>query len=143
MKLGSTSTPTVTEYLSSLPAGSVVGIDPNLHTISDATKLIQTLNEKNIQIRAVEPNLVDSVWGDLQPGLPKYPVRVHDLKYAGMTVQEKLTKIREKMRAEKIGSLVVGALDEVCWLFNIRGCDSEFNQLALAYALVTNGKEHY
>ena len=140
MKGGLPSTPTIAEYLSSFPSGTTVGFDPNVHTINYITKLTQALNEKDIQIRAMDRNLVDSVWGSDQPTLPKRPIRVQLLKHAGLTVKEKLARIREKMSAEGAGAMVVSSLDEVCWLYNIRGCDSDYNQLTLAYALISAGK---
>jgi Xaa-Pro aminopeptidase len=34
-------------------------------------------------------------------------------------------------------ALVVSALDEVCWLFNLRGQDIPYNPVFMSYALIT------
>lgn len=39
-------------------------------------------------------NLVDAAWGPERPGLPDAPMRVHDLQWAGQTIQQKLTEVR-------------------------------------------------
>eukprot|EP01094_Clydonella_sp_ATCC50884_P027215 TRINITY_DN7724_c0_g1_i1.p1 TRINITY_DN7724_c0_g1~~TRINITY_DN7724_c0_g1_i1.p1 ORF type:complete len:441 (+),score=120.22 TRINITY_DN7724_c0_g1_i1:308-1630(+) len=59
------------------------------------------------------------------------------MKYVGVSSEEKITNLREALRLKKADAFVVVALDEVAWLFNIRGNDVEFNPVVLSYALVT------
>lgn len=46
--------------------------------------------EKGIKMVTIQENLVDTVWGSEKPPMPKSPVFVHDVKYAGLTVKEKM-----------------------------------------------------
>jgi Xaa-Pro aminopeptidase len=57
--------------------------------------------------------------------------------FAGQSVEYKLEAVRAALRKAGAGSLVVCALDEVAYLFNIRGGDVAHCPVALAYALVS------
>lgn len=78
------------------------------------------------------------MWQD-RPAKPVEPVTVQDGKYTGMSVDEKLTKIREMLKTgkPKAVGLVANMLDEVAWLFNLRGTDIPFNPVFFGYGLVT------
>ncbi|KAJ8613881.1 hypothetical protein CTAYLR_008685 [Chrysophaeum taylorii] len=126
VKSGESGVPTVADFLKS--AGKV-GIDSFACSGSFATNL----RSKGAEMLFLESNLVDEVWTD-RPALPSKPLRVHPLKLAGESVASKLSRVREATTAD---ALVVAALDEVCWLLNVRGGDVECNPVALAYAVVT------
>lgn len=82
-------------------------------------------------------NLVDPVWGSARPDRPKNPVFVLDVnKYAGRAHAEKLGHVRQELEKQKARALVVTMLDEVVWLFNLRGSDIDFNPVFFAYAVV-------
>ena len=49
------------------------------------------------------------------------------LVIAGKTVLEKLTDVRAVLTENSAFALVITALDEVAWLFNIRGGDVNYN----------------
>lgn len=84
----------------------------------------------------VKENLVDLIWED-QPARPSNEIFHLADEYAGQTVSEKINALREKLT--KIGSpgLVVSQLDEVAWLFNLRGSDIPYNPVFFAYAILT------
>ena len=46
-------------------------------------------------------------------------------------------RVRQELEKQKARALVVAMLDEVAWLFNLRGADIEFNPVFFAYAVVT------
>ncbi|MFR3505857.1 MAG: aminopeptidase P family N-terminal domain-containing protein, partial [Waltera sp.] len=56
---------------------------------------------------------------------------------AGKSVEEKLTQTREKMAKDCANALLLTKLDDLMWLFNIRGCDVECNPVAMSYAYIT------
>lgn len=66
------------------------------------------------------------VWAD-RPSKPLSPATVYPVSLAGQSSAEKVAAVREAMVAEKAGALVVSALDELAWLFNIRGTDVDYN----------------
>jgi Xaa-Pro aminopeptidase len=87
-------------------------------------------------------NFVDLVWGSAQPERPKNPVFALDVKYAGKGHTDKLGNVRQELEKQKARALVVTMLDEVAWLFNLRGSDIEFNPVFFAYAVVSADNVH-
>ena len=81
-------------------------------------------------------NLVDLLWGSRRPPVPRQPIQVHPDMYAGETVASKVVRVREAMVDAGCAVLVVTALDQVAWLFNLRGSDIACNPVFFAYALV-------
>lgn len=63
-------------------------------------------------------NLVDNIWKS-RPMPPSKPIRVHDLKYAGMDVESKLSSLRSELVAAGSSAIVISMLDEVAWLLNL------------------------
>lgn len=115
-----------------------MGIDPTLHTIESAESLRKHLQAAGMKLVPLESNPVDTVWGDDRPAPPKSVMRVHDLKWAGVTVADKITKLRQEMKEAEAVALAVTMLDEVAWLFNLRGSDVPHNPVFLSYALITD-----
>jgi len=139
MKAGLPTTPTISQYLiEKLPAGARVGVDSRMASKENYVKLQQELekSDKHLFLVAVEPNLIDLVWND-KPSRPDTPVFIHEMKYAGKSHADKLNTIRDLLKKENAYALVVSALDEVAWLFNLRGSDVEFNPVFISYAIVT------
>ena len=57
--------------------------------------------------------------------------------WPGVAWQDKLEWLRAEMSKKQVDGVVVSALDEVAWLFNLRGSDVPYEPVLLAYALVT------
>lgn len=55
----------------------------------------------------------------------------------GKPFEEKLTELRKELTEKKSSGMVVSMLDEVAWLFNLRGSDIDYNPVFFAYALIT------
>jgi Xaa-Pro aminopeptidase len=137
-KLGVPGTPTGKDWLATtLDEGAKVGIDTRLFPREIYMKLGARLARKKIELKSIDENLVDAVWPD-QPSRPEDPVKPHDVKYAGESVERKLERLRDRLKEEAAGAHVVTMLDAVAWLFNIRGTDVAFNPVAIAYAIVTD-----
>lgn len=66
-----------------------------------------------------ELNLVDEVWKESRPKPPNKPIRIHDLKYAGLDVASKLSFLRAEFREAGASAIVISMLDEVAWLLNL------------------------
>jgi Xaa-Pro aminopeptidase len=141
MKVGTSGVPNPAEYLATtLPAGSVVGVDATVHSAEAYRKLASELQAKGVCVKNLAVHPVDAVWGADRPSLPTGKVREHPLEYAGKSTQEKINEVRQIMKQNGAEALVVTMLDEIAWLFNIRGCDVECNPVALSYALLTTGE---
>lgn len=71
-------------------------------------------------------NLVDLVWKD-RPAVEKSQVRFLSDKYTGRSVADKLADVRKAVKENGADAIVLTALDDIAWVFNIRGNDVEFN----------------
>lgn len=84
----------------------------------------------------VSENLVDQIWTD-RPPRPAEPVIVLSEKYSGKSFKEKLEDLRKDLKKKKSAGMVVSMLDEVAWLFNLRGSDIPYNPVFFSYAAVS------
>lgn len=82
-------------------------------------------------------NLVDVVWGEDRPSHPKNPIYTLDQEYSGETHTDKIKRLRNEITKQGAKAMVVTMLDEVAWLFNLRGSDIAYNPVFFAYAVVT------
>ncbi|KAJ5908590.1 hypothetical protein N7495_001272 [Penicillium taxi] len=119
--------------------GKTVGVDPSLITASGARKLIDKLGKDGASssLVMVEQNLIDVVWGVNRPQRPCEKLRVHPVKYAGKKFQEKISDLRKELETRKRAGIIISTLDEIAWLFNLRGSDIPYNPVFFAYAVVT------
>jgi Xaa-Pro aminopeptidase len=137
MKAGQSDTPTMSAFLTSeLVSGSGVAIDPSLHAAAPLSGIKTILKKNGIDVVSVPHNLVDRAWKNARPGMPASPVRVHPASFAGRSVRDKLQDVRAEMTSEGASVLVSGALDEVAWLYNVRGADVPCNPVTISYAIV-------
>lgn len=62
---------------------------------------------------------MDEIWKDSRPEPPNKPIRVHELKYAGVDVASKLSSLRNELAAAGSSAIVISMLDEIAWLLNL------------------------
>ncbi|KAI5077889.1 hypothetical protein GOP47_0007713 [Adiantum capillus-veneris] len=138
MRAGTPGVPSYGEWLrDQLNPGASVAIDPLLFSIEAARELERCLLSRDQKLVLLEgSNLVDDVWGDARPKLPTSPLRVHDLKFSGVDVATKLGNLRKDLTSAGATAIAVTMLDEVAWLFNLRGNDVPHNPVAYAYAMI-------
>ena len=79
----------------------------------------------------MKENLVDQVWASSRPARPANEVFHLSDQYTGETVGQKLSLLREKLSKAGSPGLVVSQLDEVAWLFNLRGSDIPYNPVSI------------
>jgi Xaa-Pro aminopeptidase len=118
-----------------LTANDRIAYDPWLHTVDNAERLAKTCAAAGAAFVPIEPDLVDAIWTD-RPPPPLGPVRLHDLRYAGETAEDKLRRIRAEIVKLKADALVVSDAHAVAWTFNIRGSDVAHTPLPLAFAIL-------
>jgi Xaa-Pro aminopeptidase len=100
-----------------------VGVDPSVVTAADARKLAEKIKKKGGEYKAVDENLVDLVWGDKRPARPSEKVIVQPEKYSGKGFDGKIEDLRKELEKRKSLGFVVSMLDEIAWLFNLRGSE--------------------
>ena len=62
MKMGLPSIPTYTEFLSSMPNGSIVACDPMLMGAKTWINMREELNKSGIELKSIRQNLIDEIW---------------------------------------------------------------------------------
>ena len=140
MKLGATGVPTLVEWAGrNLKQGQVLGVDPQVMSMSAADDFERALGEKGIEVRYVPRHLVDRLWAD-RPAPSAAPVRLHGPQYAGEKAASKLARVRAAMKDQGVDAHVLGALDAIAWLCNIRSRDIESTPVVISYLVVT-GRE--
>jgi len=138
MKQGLPETMEIIPWLSTeLKAGEKVGVNAQMFSVNAYDSMKADLKIAGIELVSID--LLAQVWTD-RPALPANPFFVFDTKYAGKTTAEKLSALRAEMRKARAEIFVMSALDDIAWLFNIRGNDVAYNPVVIAYALVEEEK---
>jgi Xaa-Pro aminopeptidase len=136
-RMGDPGVPTLHAFLGkTLREGELLGVDPSTVSAAESRRLEAAVKPVHAEVRFLEENLVDAVWVD-RPGPPGRPIVNHPPKYAGATVAAKLKLVRAAMAERKAAALVIPVLDQVAWLYNIRGGDVAYNPVGIGYAIVT------
>lgn len=127
--------PTINEWLSqNLKLGDVLGFDGSVVSTNAFKEYSKLAIDNKFDIR-MDKDLLNDVWED-RPELSKEEIFILDVKYAGKSASEKVNEVREEMKKLKGDNYVLASLDDIAWLFNIRGNDIAYNPVALSYALI-------
>ncbi|KAI1367821.1 aminopeptidase-like protein [Xylaria arbuscula] len=139
LKQGIQDVPTWQEWTAEhAEGGRAVAVDPTLLTSGAAEKLSEKIQKSGgKELEAVAENLIDLVWGADRPSRPIEPVIILDQKFAGKDVKTKLEELRQELEKKQSLAFVVSMLDEIAWLFNLRGSDIPYNPVFFSYAVVT------
>lgn len=135
-KMGVPGVPTYIEWLKEkLNINDTVGFDGKIFPQSDFVELEKALKNKGIKF-IEDYDLVGELWED-RPALPKSKAFVLDVKYAGKTANEKLEEVRKEMDKKGVDYFLLGSLDDIAWVYNIRGNDVACNPVIMSYALIS------
>lgn len=122
--------PHTPEYIKWIPKGSKVGCIEDLLSVV----LLEQLQAGGFN--PIRADLISSIWNN-RPQLPANPAILLKDQYTGQPASEKLNQLREQLGRLETDAILLSALDEIAWLFNLRGNDIKYNPLTLAYALIT------
>ncbi|KAJ3494288.1 hypothetical protein NLG97_g4173 [Lecanicillium saksenae] len=121
--------------------GKSAGVDPTLLSPAFAEELAEIVRKGGgAGLVAVTENLIDEVWGTDQPAIPTCNIFVHPEMYAGKAVKMKLAELRKVILANAAFGIHATMLDEVAWLFNLRGGDVRYNPVFYGYATIAADK---
>ena len=135
-KMGQEGCPTTDEYLyKNIPEGGTLGFDGRVISAREGATLAEKLSKKGIKIE-YQYDLIDSIWPD-RPALSDSKAFLLDVKYCGESFSSKIARLREKMSEKGTSTHVITTLDDIAWLFNIRGGDVKYNPVVLSYAVIT------
>ncbi|CAF0771016.1 unnamed protein product [Rotaria sordida] len=105
-------------------------------TTSWWTSANTALKEIGKELRPVN-DLVDRIWpAGERPNQSQNSIVTHEIQYAGETVAQKLNRTTNEIKRRGATTTVINALDEIAWLFNLRGSDIPYNPFFKSYAIV-------
>lgn len=135
-KDGLIETPSITDFLvESLKTGDSVAVNPEMFSISAIADLQNQLQQHGIELNT-DYDLLGEVWTENRPPLPLEPIFCLPENFSGKSAKNKIENIRKNLQNNGCNAVLYSGLDEVAWLFNIRGNDVSFNPVAIAYAFV-------
>ncbi|CAN6672837.1 putative Xaa-Pro aminopeptidase Fra1p [Trichomonascus vanleenenianus] len=141
LKQGVKGVPTWSEWAAQEAAstGTNIGVDPKLISYGDVKSLQDLLVKKGAKgtLVGLETNLIDAVWGADKPQRSKKPVFELPLEHTGRGFEDKISELRKDIEKLDGTAFVVSALDEIAWLFNLRGEDIAYNPVFFSYAIVS------
>lgn len=128
---------TVEDFLKEeVSAFGKIGFDGSCMSSSRFRKLSKSMGNRYL---VTDVDYVGDIWED-RPSLPPDKAFYYSEKYNGMNVSDKLKILRFMMEERELDYHFLGALDDICYLFNIRGNDVEDTPVVLSYALISKDK---
>ena len=120
------------------PKGATVSVDGAVLALASARTLETRLKERGAILRT-DIDLLGLVWQD-RPALPVQPVYEHLPPQATVSRVEKLKQLRETLKQRKADAHFIATLDDIAWLFNLRGSDVSFNPVFVSFALIEQAR---
>ncbi len=121
-----------------VPEGGAVAVDGAVMALASARQLAEHLTVRNARL-LTKSDLLAQVWDD-RPELPSNPVYQHLPPEATVSRAEKLARLRQTLRERGADWHFIATLDDIAWLFNLRGSDVSYNPVFVSFALVGQDK---
>jgi Xaa-Pro aminopeptidase len=118
-----------------LRADQVVGVDGAVLGLANARALQAALEAQGIRI-TTEYDLLEQVWLD-RPSLPEASIYQHTAPFATVSRSKKIARLRQQLAEKKANCHFISTVDDIAWLFNLRGTDVSYNPVFVAHALIT------
>lgn len=141
MRIGHPDDPTLAQWLfSNLKDQATIGFDGMCMPYAEYQQLYGHLKDKQVQFNGSH-DLIKPIWED-RPLLPASPLRVHPEVFCGESVSEKLARLRTDLAkiSDRPYHHLICKLDDIAWLFNLRGSDIPNHPYFFAFALITPEK---
>ena len=114
-----------------------LGFDPRLHTENSLKRLF---GNSFIKLKPIDKNLIDLIW-KREKNLnikPFYLIKDVD---AGAKLKNKLLKVCKQIKLSNADYLFTTASENIAWLLNIRGHDTDYSPLPNAHAFIGKDKK--
>ena len=135
-RMGDPGVPSIGEFLQEeIPQGGVLGFDGRVVSDEVGRELLSALEDKQVSV-SDSRDLVGEIWTE-RPPMSCEPVWVLEEQFAGMKTEDKLDCVRSVMREKGCDVHLMTMLDEIAWLFNLRGGDIVNNPVFLANAVIS------
>lgn len=134
MKMQEENVPTLEEYLlNQYKDTQRIGIDKKIVTVS----FINNLLNQNAGLQFVDFDAGSFIW-DNRPKLPCNDIMLLPTNISGKSFPEKLIDVRHALKDKGADAVFISKLDDIMWLFNLRGSDVKCNPVSLSYAYISN-----
>jgi len=138
-KMGLPETENIIQWLhKNLATKAKIGIDEKLFSIIEFDDLQKQLQPMQL-IPTADPFI--EIWED-RPAMPERKAFLLSKTFSGKTITEKINDVENAIGEKENAIYIVSALDEIAWLFNLRGNDIDYNPTAIAYAAIDFPKLH-
>ncbi|ART80396.1 aminopeptidase P family protein [Oceanisphaera avium] len=121
--------------ITKLAPGANLGFDPHLHSHQWLQQAAPKLAEHGISLRALDHNLIDSLWQD-KPAPSQHSALLLSQDYSGQHSQAKRSRIASELAAADIEVQLLTQAEPINWLLNIRGRDIACLPVVLGFALL-------
>ncbi|MFO3667147.1 aminopeptidase P family protein [Anaerococcus kampingiae] len=139
MKMGVEGYPSLLEYLDdNIPEFGKIGFDGQCYSVTGYKELSENMGAR---VLVSDLDYISKIWQD-RPTLPKDKVWIHEEKYSGQSLSEKLRILREKIQNQGYDYTFIGSPEDICYLLNIRGNDVDYNPVVLSYMLISEEKAY-
>ena len=139
MKMGDEDYPTVEEYLEeNVNEFGKIAFNGNLFSVKEYKKLSESMGSRTL---VSDIDYISNLWKD-RPELRKDKVWVLGEEYTGESAESKLNRVREHMDKNGYDYYFIGAVEDICWLLNIRGNDIDYNPVVLSYMLISKDRAY-
>ena len=136
MRMGQPGVPELDAYIvENLKENDTVGFDGRVMNTKDALAYKSVFDLAHLHMN-VNLDLVNDVWTD-RPELPSTPTFHYSEKFAGESMESKLSRLRAFLKENKVDSIVLTSVDQIAWLYNLRAHDIPNFPVALAYSIVS------
>lgn len=117
------------------PANGVVAVDGAVMATAPARQLESRLSTRGVRL-LTHLDLLAEAWPE-RPALPGNPVYQHLPPHASVNRAQKLAELRATLREKGADWHFIATLDDIAWLFNLRGSDVSYNPVFVAFALIS------
>jgi Xaa-Pro aminopeptidase len=116
-----------------LQTGSKVGFDPQTLSVAGFRTLNNTLEKAGISL-VETPDFFEKIWEN-RPEMPVGKVFELNQKFCGLSRKDKRELVAAELKKCDADFQVITALDELAWMFNLRGCDIPYNPVFTGYGI--------
>ncbi|RQO67614.1 Xaa-Pro aminopeptidase [Pedobacter sp. KBW06] len=123
--------------IETLDKGAVVATNEKLLSILLGDLLVQQFSIKDIRLS--DKDYLSPIWEN-RPALPAEKAFLIEEQHIGQSVAAKLSEVRAELQKKNAAYHLISSLDDMAWLFNIRGKDVSYNPVVLSFALIGQDK---
>ncbi len=141
MKLGVDKVPTMYEYIKKITKdGDIIAFDGNTMPYSVFDVINKSITSENITFKG-DLNLIDDMWEN-RPALMNNKIYEHTIEFTGLSYEEKLSSVKEKMAEDKADVTIISTLEDIAWLLNLRGNDLLNSPTFRSYVVIDKDNTH-